>query len=78
MNFSGMSCPDRCGDCCQNIKLPLGFIADENDIRWIEYHGIKVENNEVIINNPCSKLIDNKCSIYDNRPEICQIFICQK
>jgi Fe-S-cluster containining protein len=72
----------RCGDCCRDIILPLRIKLDEDDIRWVEYHNLKVIEKEgqqwVKIQNPCSQLKDNKCLIYDNRPENCQIFICQK
>lgn len=72
----------KCGDCCKNIELPLGMVVDEDDIRWIEYHNIKVVKRDdkyfIRIDNQCDKLIDNKCSIYKNRPEICQLYICQK
>ena len=77
-----MSNCKKCGDCCRNIKLELRMICDEDTIRWIEYHNLKVEKVDdrqfVVINNPCDKLVDNKCSIYKNRPEVCQMFVCQK
>jgi len=83
LNFKTMSidCKD-CSDCCQNIILPLGMKFDEDDIRWIEYHGIKVIKKDgkqsVVIPNKCEKLKDNKCSIYKDRPEQCQIYVCKK
>jgi len=71
---------NQCGKCCQNIILPLGIFLDEDDIRWVEYHGLGViekdGKQQIKINHPCSKLVDNKCSIYEDRPEICQIYIC--
>ena len=77
-----MGCPDMCGDCCRDIILPLGMDFDEDEIRWIEYHDMKVVERDgkqwIKINHKCEKLIDNKCSIHDNRPETCQIYICQK
>jgi Fe-S-cluster containining protein len=72
----------QCGDCCQNIILKLADYFDEDDIRWIEYHNLEVVEEKgkqfVKISNPCLKLVDNKCSIYKDRPEVCQLYICQK
>ncbi len=72
----------NCSDCCKDITLPLGMVFDKDDIRWIEYHGLKVTEKNgkqwVKIPNQCEKLKDNKCSIYKDRPEQCQIFVCQK
>ena len=55
---------------------------DDDDIRWIEYHNLKVLKEDgrfqVEIGNKCSKLVDGKCSIYKDRPEVCQIYICKK
>jgi Fe-S-cluster containining protein len=57
------------------------MVFDEDDIRWIEYHGIKVVDKNgkqwIKIPNQCDKLVDNKCSIHDNRPDNCKIFICE-
>jgi Fe-S-cluster containining protein len=77
-----MRCPKDCANCCKDIILPLGIIFDQDDIRWIEYHNLEVVEKDgkqwVKINQPCSKLRDNKCSIYETRPENCQIFLCEK
>ena len=58
------------------------MVFDKDDIRWIEYHNLKVikkDGHQLIkINNPCSKLIGNKCSIYDDRPLNCKLFVCPK
>ena len=73
---------NQCGDCCRDITLPLGMIFDDDDVRWIKYHGIEIIEKDgrqwVKINNPCSKLINNKCSIYENRPFNCKVFFCSK
>ena len=77
-----MRCPKDCADCCQDIILPLGMIFDEDDINWVEYHNLKVIEKEgkqwVKIFNPCNKLKDNRCSIYETRPENCQIYLFEK
>jgi Fe-S-cluster containining protein len=67
-----------CGKCCSNIFIP--FLANEDEKRWIEYHSMEVIENEIgtfiKINNPCSKLKDNKCSIYEDRPKVCRGYTC--
>jgi Fe-S-cluster containining protein len=71
-----------CAACCQNIILPLERIFDKDIIRWIEYHNLEVIEEGgrqcVKISNPCSKLKDNRCSIYEDRPENCKLFKCKK
>jgi Fe-S-cluster containining protein len=75
-----MKCKN-CSRCCQDIALPYGE-ANEDEKRWIEYHGIEVLKNKfgsfIKISLPCSKLKDNRCSIYKERPEICRWYDCEK
>ena len=74
-----MSCL-RCGNCCDEVA----FFVDKNrtDIEWVKLHGFVVEDrgNEwrIMIKAQCSAKIDNKCSIYETRPEICKNFRCEK
>jgi Fe-S-cluster containining protein len=69
-----------CGKCCNEVTL----IIDRNrtDIEWLELHNLKVKEDgndiRVTIKLSCSKQIDNKCSIYESRPEICKNFRCEK
>lgn len=70
----------NCSECCENIILPLAVVLNEDQKRWVELHeGLKVLHNNVInINNKCSKLVDGRCSIYEDRPNNCKEFICYK
>jgi len=52
-----------CGLCCKKISTvaeSLRVIGYEFPYKWDE-------------NGTCEKLIDNKCSVYDNRPYICSV-----
>ena len=73
-----LSCVD-CFKCCVNVYLP--FYADDDEKRWLEYHGIEVIKNDIgtfiKINNKCSKLKDGKCSIYEERPNVCRKYNCE-
>lgn len=55
---------------------------DEDAIRWAEYHNLEILEKDNIqyvkINNPCSKLKGNLCSIYKDRPEVCKMYLCKK
>jgi Fe-S-cluster containining protein len=71
----------KCSKCCEAIYLP--YPEDSEDIkRWIKYHDIEFVKNSkgtfIKIHNKCSKLKDGKCSIYEDRPEICKIFNCEE
>lgn len=72
-----IDCCDCC-DCCERIKIHTDQM--NNDIkRWIELHGFSVDkNNYVWIPQPCTKLVDGKCSIYEVRPKVCRNYICDK
>lgn len=68
----------QCGKCCQNLILPFKTGGDEQ--RWLELHGIKIIRNDkgefIDIPLKCTKLINNKCSIYQARPYICRAYQC--
>ena len=76
------NCSKMCGDCCRYMLIPIGDV--ESDFtRWAELHkGIKLVNWRGLICiellNKCSKLKNNRCTIYKDRPEICKIFCCEK
>lgn len=62
-----MNCKEGCSDCCG----PVPF----SDKEWE-----KVKNRPRRGDNSlkCQFLIDNKCSIYEDRPYICRIFATTK
>lgn len=70
----------KCGDCCKSATL----IIDKNtkNLEWLEYHGMTItpNGNELRVKVPiqCGKLVDNKCSIYDSRPDTCRRYMCEK
>lgn len=76
-----MNCID-CSKCCQNIILPIAVSPNADQIRWIELHDVEVVKIRGIthlkINQPCNKLNDNKCSIYNKRPQVCKDYTCQE
>lgn len=61
-----------CGGCCkrvnklsadyQELKIP---IFDKNSIYYFPYKWDET--------GKCDMLIDNKCSVYNNRPNVCNI-----
>ncbi|MHB1953853.1 MAG: YkgJ family cysteine cluster protein [Sulfobacillus sp.] len=67
----------KCSACCH--KVIVG-VSDEDIASGFPYklrdHGNykTLERNE---NNDCIYLVDEKCSIYDNRPNICHAFDCR-
>ncbi len=72
-----MSC-NKCGKCCKEVAF---FVNKERfDIDWIQLHGFEVEDQgdkyKIKKQSICSKLVENKCSIYETRPEMCRNFNC--
>lgn len=76
-----MNCK-KCGGCCKTLILPLGITVDDDSQKWLEYHGIKVIRGNPIsyieIDAVCSNLKDNQCSIYEQRPQVCRDYLCDK
>ena len=74
-----MSCL-KCGDCCQTATLVIS--KDTKNLEWIEYHGMTITPNgeqlRVTVPIKCDKLVDGKCSIYENRPDTCRRYVCEK
>lgn len=67
-----------CGACCRFIVLQVNPQYEESpDVkRWIELHGIKLIRKEqgvwAYIPTPCSALNENRCGIYEDRPNVCR------
>ena len=67
-----------CGNCCANVLM---LTSQEINIikKYIKKHNIQAVNRNTIFNfvNICPFLNqENKCNIYDVRPEICKKFSC--
>ena len=69
---------NQSGTCCKRVFFDIG-LQTEDIIRWINLHENMeyVEKGRVRIDNKCSKFIDNKCSIYETKPENCKKFFCE-
>lgn len=57
------------GACCESIKLPLP--ADPDVAQWLGLHG-RVSSATVALECKCRALVDGKCSIYQDRPQVCR------
>ena len=85
---------NRCGKCCQSTFFALRDVPVNKDTReigrWASYHGVKtmkypidgIDYLAVSLPNPCQFLEekDGKCSciIYENRPNVCKEYYCNK
>ena len=72
-----MACKS-CGKCCENISFNVS--AETADVEFIKLHGFEVEERgdmlRVLVNIPCQMLKGGKCTIYENRPELCRQHKC--
>jgi len=66
-SIPSMKCKKGCSDCCG----PVPF-SDE------EWEKVKDKPRQKNNSLKCEFLIDNKCSIYEDRPYICRIFATTK
>lgn len=89
MNKSILSNACRsCGSCCRLFLINLTekeFNSGEyltesdnhdhfDDFDSVEEYGLNILKKN--IDESCVYLLDNKCSVYDNRPEVCRDFYC--
>jgi len=63
------------GACCESMLIDFGKIPDDAK-RWLSLH-IECETMDNgteahRIRKPCSKLQAGKCSIYEDRPQLCK------
>jgi Fe-S-cluster containining protein len=86
-----MSC-QRCGKCCRDftIKLDVGTDSQqelEGFKRYLNLHGCKTFIEEKVLNILAPVMCENLgfkegegycCKDYENRPEICRKFLCEK
>lgn len=69
----------KCGDCCaccikEDIYMIPGRGDDPSKYQTVESpEGTKLAHK---LNGECIYLIDNKCSIYEDRPSVCRRFDC--
>jgi Fe-S-cluster containining protein len=64
----GFNC-SGCGKCCQNL-----FLTEEVSSQFSKtVQKLISEFPYKIHNGTCEKLVDNKCSVYENRPVICKV-----
>jgi Fe-S-cluster containining protein len=70
---------DKCSDCCTNVQFEL---FSEDHERWARLHDLKVVSNDgrkfVRFDVPCTKLKKGRCTIYEERPQMCKRFYCDK
>ncbi len=73
-------CRECDGACCRSFPSV--------NLTWDEYEQLKglgatrlhfslIGQHQLIIENGCEFLLDNRCSIYEQRPDICRRFICR-
>lgn len=70
----------QCGNCCKGIRIDFEL---DNELKQ---HFIEISEEEAIKYHPifqlfknenhkyynCNKLINNKCSIHNNKPQLCK------
>jgi|TARA_Y100001951_G_scaffold1559_1_gene1073 Fe-S-cluster containining protein len=69
----------RCGDCCSIEIRPKWNTADRRFMDLLEVIVDKHDDIEFVgdgIRITCSHLKDRRCTIYENRPQLCRDFNC--
>jgi len=61
-----------CGACCRSIGNAVEFakkLPEDNDIA----DAFRNFPHPINSDGSCSMLVDNKCSVYETRPDICNV-----
>jgi len=58
----------KCGVCCTRIGFIVENLRECSDPNSKLYFPYEFDEKGV-----CSKLVDNKCSVYENRPTLCNV-----
>ena len=59
----------QCGLCCKHLHRALDKAKNPE---WMHV-AIDLFPHAMNMDGSCEKLVDNKCSVYDNRPLMCNI-----
>jgi Fe-S-cluster containining protein len=66
------------GACCESFTLNLSGLEDKfpDVYKWLGYHATKTNGvfEGLRFDCACSKLKNGKCSVYDDRPDVCKEF----
>lgn len=67
---------DGCGVCCEFLIFQYDRPLNEEEKRFYELRGIKVDYSRVIVEIPCKAydVKEKNCSIYPTRPKSCKEF----
>lgn len=64
-----------CGECCRWAAARVFKLPTKDDLRWMEYHGIKLVGRVMFIPCKCTHLTEEGlCDIYESRPQCCKDF----
>ena len=69
----------KCGECCGDI-LPLTNEDITRIQNYIKENNVMIKNQKKTIQRMCpflEKTKENKCKIYNIRPEICKLYSCR-
>ncbi|TIX52046.1 YkgJ family cysteine cluster protein [Alteraurantiacibacter aquimixticola] len=68
-----------CGMCCDNTMFGRVVLEDDEPERMrtlgIEVH--EYDDGEFSFNQPCPRLCDKVCQIYEHRPWTCESYVCE-
>lgn len=68
---------ELCGNCCRYLYFSFGNDLDADTVKMLGYRNAKYFPNLRVLRLPVSCIYlrdDNKCSIYNSRPNTCRSF----
>lgn len=73
----------ECRECCEYVEYPVTMLS----IEVLEFFAWRAKEPHFYIDkdgammfrvhDPCKHLTENGCSIYENRPTTCRVYMCE-
>jgi Fe-S-cluster containining protein len=69
---------EHCGICCTGAVLSGGRL-EPSELAFAERHRLRVVQTQKgpAFAHPCPLLVDNSCSVHEERPKTCRVFRCR-
>ena len=78
--YTTVKCKTCKACCCKQMWFQLDPNPKVEHARWAKLHGLEVIDRlgvqYAVVPIKCKMLENNKCTIYDDRPQICKDYIC--
>lgn len=66
-----------CGLCCNGVLFDQVLLQPEDHAKALTARGLKVKKKQ-FFTQPCAALCGTLCTVYEDRPTRCRLFVCRQ